>query len=89
MVEKYQIEKDPEDEFFHDYDIRSKIGSLMFASVCTRPDITFAVSYLARFTNHPSRQALLSGKKTELGHLSTVTRTTLAIRPTTNLRLEY
>jgi hypothetical protein len=56
MVEKYQIEKDPEDEFFHDYDIRSKIGSLMFASVCTRPDITFAVSYLARFTNHPSRQ---------------------------------
>ena len=60
MIEKYQIDKDPEDEFFHEFDIRSKIGSLMFASVCTRPDITFAVSYLARFTNHPSRQVCIA-----------------------------
>jgi hypothetical protein len=61
MIEKYQIDKDPEDEFFfHEFDIRSKIGSLMFASVCTRPDITFAVSYLARFMNHPSRQVCIA-----------------------------
>jgi len=35
--------------------MKSKIASLMFAAVCTRPDIAFAVSYLARFTNHPSQ----------------------------------
>jgi hypothetical protein len=56
MIEKYQIDKDPDDEFYEDFDLRSKIGSLMFASVCTRPDISFAVGYLARFTNHPSKQ---------------------------------
>jgi hypothetical protein len=56
MVERYAIVKDPEDELFEDFEIKSKIGSLMFAAVCTRPDIMFAVSYLARFSNHPSRE---------------------------------
>jgi len=55
MAEGLSITKDPDDELFEDFDIRSKIGSLMFAMVCTRPDICYAVSYLARFTTHPSR----------------------------------
>ena len=25
-------------------------------AVCTRPDVMFAVSYIARFTNHPSKE---------------------------------
>ena len=54
MIEKYAIIKSAEDELFHDFGIKEKIGSLMFTAVCVRPDIAFAVSYLARFSNHPS-----------------------------------
>jgi hypothetical protein len=55
MIERYAIVRSPEDKLFTEFDMKSKIGSLMFAAVCTRPDIAFAVSYLARFTNHPSQ----------------------------------
>ena len=55
MIERYAIVRSPEDELYNEFDMRSKIGSLMFAAVCTRPDIAFAVSYLARFTTHPSQ----------------------------------
>ena len=32
----------------------SPIGSLMYAMLCTRPDIAFADSKLSRFTSNPS-----------------------------------
>ena len=54
MIDKYVIVKDVEDELFEQFDIRGKIGSLMYLAVCSRPDIAFAVCYLARFTVHPS-----------------------------------
>ena len=54
MIEKYVIVKDINDELFEEYDIRGKIGSLMYLAVCSRPDIAFAVCYLARFITHPS-----------------------------------
>jgi hypothetical protein len=56
MVDNLSIIKDPADELFNDFDMKSRIGSLMFASVCTRPDIAYAVSYLARYTTHPSKE---------------------------------
>jgi hypothetical protein len=34
---------------------REAIGSLMYASVATRPDITFAISYLSQFLENPGR----------------------------------
>ena len=56
MAEGLTLTKDPNDVLFEDFDIRSKVGSLMFAMVCTRPDICYAVSYLARFAIHPSKE---------------------------------
>jgi hypothetical protein len=56
MKDSYAIEKKPDDELFPDEDIRSKIGTLMYTAVCVRPDITFAVNYLARVTVHPSAE---------------------------------
>ena len=32
----------------------SAIGSIMYAMHCTRPDISFSVSKLSRFTSNPS-----------------------------------
>jgi hypothetical protein len=34
----------------------SAIGSLMYAMHCTRPDISFAVCKLSRYTNNPSTE---------------------------------
>jgi hypothetical protein len=36
----------------------SAIGSLMYAMHCTRPDISFAVCKLSRYTNNPSMEHL-------------------------------
>jgi len=56
MNEKTKLIKDSSDELFHDFDLKGKIGSLMYLSVCTRPDICYAVSSIARMSNHPSKE---------------------------------
>jgi hypothetical protein len=56
MKEKYAITKDPNDEMFQNFNIREKIRSLMYAAVSVRPDIAFAVAYVARFSTHPSTE---------------------------------
>jgi hypothetical protein len=55
MVNNLSIVKDKSDSLDKEYNASSKIGSLMYAAVSTRPDIMYAVSYIARFTNHPSK----------------------------------
>jgi hypothetical protein len=55
MVTNLSIVKDKSDSLDKEYNASSKIGSLMYAAVSTRPDIMYAVSYVARFTNHPSK----------------------------------
>jgi hypothetical protein len=60
MIDKYVIVKDINDELFEEFDIRGKIGSLMYLAVCSRPDIAFAVCYLARFITHPSSKVCIA-----------------------------
>jgi hypothetical protein len=43
--------------------LRSIIGSLQYASVCTRPDITHAVNKVARFMAKGSKQHLVAAKR--------------------------
>ena len=46
---------DNDDEIFNHKDYVSIIGSLCYATDCTRLGITYAVGVLSRFTSKPSR----------------------------------
>jgi len=35
---------------------QSKVGSLMYAMLCTRPDLAYTVSQISQFNNHPSEE---------------------------------
>lgn len=35
---------------------QQQIGSILYASIKTRPDITYAVNRLSQYTNNPSKQ---------------------------------
>ena len=39
------------------------IGSLMYLVTCTRPDLTFVVSYLSQFSNAPNKQHFTAAKR--------------------------
>ena len=41
----------------------SAVGSLMYAQVCTRPDIAFAVRVLGRYLSNPSMDHWVAAKK--------------------------
>ncbi|WKA07370.1 hypothetical protein VitviT2T_025208 [Vitis vinifera] len=41
----------------------SVIGSLMYAQVCTRPDIAFIVNVLGRYLSNPGRDHWVDAKK--------------------------
>jgi len=51
-----RIEDESKDEKFIDLsiDIRSMVGSLMYASLGTRPDITYFVNYISRYLTKPT-----------------------------------
>lgn len=49
-------ETDAELEYMAKVPYASAIGSLMYAAVCTRPDISHAVGVVSRFASNPGRQ---------------------------------
>ena len=52
-----------DDEIFNQKDYASIIGSLCYATDCTRPDIAYAVGVLSRFTSKPSKNHWLAIKR--------------------------
>ena len=48
------------DEIFNQKDYASIIGSLCYATDCTRPDIAYAGGVLSRFTGKPSKDYWLA-----------------------------
>ena len=61
-----------------DVPYREAVGSLMYASLGTRPDITYAVSILSRFSENPGR-----------AHWDAVKRVFRYLSGTKNLKLTY
>ena len=56
----------------------SAIGSMMYAMHCTRPDISFSVNKLSKFTGNPS-----------VDHWKAIDRVLGYLKKTINLRLFY
>jgi len=54
------------------------VGSLMYLSQCTRPDITYAISYLSRFNQNPNQT-----------HWKSVKRVLRYLKATINYKLEF
>ena len=67
-----------EDEPFDQQQYQSAVGSLLYLSVATRPDITFAVSSVAKFSSNPTTR-----------HWTAVKRIMRYLRGTTDLGLVY
>ena len=50
---KNQAQMDEVKQRFKNLHYRSAIGSLLYISCCTRPDMCYAVNKLAKFSNNP------------------------------------
>ena len=58
LVHLFPVNND--DEIFNQKDYASIIGSLHYATNCTRPDIACAIGVLSRFTSKPSKDHCLA-----------------------------
>ncbi|KAI5312501.1 hypothetical protein L3X38_041674 [Prunus dulcis] len=65
----------------------SLVGSLMYAQVCTRPDLAFSISVLGRFQSNPGQAHWIAGKKV-LRYLQRTKEYKLIYRRVEELKLE-
>ncbi|CAJ1944914.1 unnamed protein product [Cylindrotheca closterium] len=80
--------KDPDGEPMNEeWNYRSIVGMLMYLSTKTRPDITFAVSQVARFSSDP-KQSHATAVKTILRYLKRTRTKGMIIKPTGKLNLD-
>ena len=54
-VEECPKTQEEDEDMFH-VPYASAVGSLMYAMVCTRPDITHVVGVLSRFMSNPGKE---------------------------------
>jgi hypothetical protein len=71
-------ELDPEPAAVPSTDYRSIIGSLMYAMVCSRPDIGFSIIYMSQFLINPN-----------VNHMASAKRILRYLKGTTKLALKY
>ena len=72
------VKASEEDVLFDKHKYQSAVGSLLYLSVATRPDITYAVSNVAKFSASPTTR-----------HWTAVKRIMRYLKGTTNLGLVY
>ena len=60
-LEKSEIGKQADSKTMSDY--RSHVGMLMYAAVCTRPDIAFPMSQVSKFVANPSSDHIAASKR--------------------------
>ena len=57
------LKNDLENESMKNILYASAVGSLMYAQVCTRPDIAYAIRVLGQYQSNPSMDHLRAAKK--------------------------
>ncbi|CAL2270500.1 unnamed protein product [Prunus armeniaca] len=60
--EHWPKNKEEEDEMRNKPDA-SLVGSIMYAQVCTKPDLALCISEMGRFQSNPGMQHWIAGKK--------------------------
>ena len=61
ITQGFQVDAEEEEEKTVPY--RELVGSLIFVSTVSRPDITYATSYLSQFLDKPKRSAWIEAKR--------------------------
>lgn len=61
-IDRHQTLENKGDECVN-FPYREAVGSLIYLSIGTRPDITFAVNYVGRFVEHPSNEHVTAVKR--------------------------
>ena len=56
--EYYDTLSDKEVNTVENFPYRQVIGSILYLSIWTRPDISYAIGKLSKFNNHPTMQAI-------------------------------
>jgi len=64
---RFHLEQCPKNDFEREQMLNipyaSAVGSLMYAQVCTRPDIAFAIGMLGRYQSNPGMEHWKAAKK--------------------------
>lgn len=62
ITKGYQV--DPNEEIINNVPFRQIVGMLMFVSTMSRPDITYATSYLSQYLDKPTKSLWTQAKRT-------------------------